>query len=547
MPRTPRAAATAARTTSRTGADALNMDSFMDSLVVAALAGTSKSGTRAPSETSVDALTASAGNWDELSPERQLLLRAGALAVYTQAGQLTHSLDTPTQPHPPETLPECPPPVAALMELLFVGEHQGLLPDALDRMRAAGWRLPSALLTQALGRTLAEERVKLLPVLGERGRWLARFNSRWTWAANALLEEELPANAETLWQEGTPAQRVEVLRRLRAVDPAKARAWVEEVWKQEKADLRAELLATFNVGLGLEDEPLLERALDDRGERARAAAASLLGRIPTSALATRMRARAEAMLTYAAGKLDAKPPSTFDKTWLRDGLSEKPPSGTGERAWWLMQVLRRVPPSHWAQRFAAAPAALLAATEGSKWRIPLVEGWTDAAERFAEEPWAAPLLGFWRAATEKEIKQARGSREGLCVQVVPFLSPAEREAWMLALIADPFAKNAPDLDEVLDILPKPWSDAVAAAYLAGLRAFSGSLTPKSSDGEPWEDTLDTAALALPPAFFTAALEPISLPEVPEGKRPNVPYLRDWLETFASTIRLRQRIAEEFAR
>jgi len=531
MPGKPRTNATAGATT-----DA------MEPIVTAALVGTAKSrATSTATGLPVDALTEALTGGDA---ERGLLLRAGAWAIYRQAGQVTGQPTPSIAPHPPETLAVCPPRAAALIESLLTGEHDELLPEALDRLRQAGLRLPHLLLPQALARTDDDERAKLLPVLGERGRWLARFNPRWSWAAETLAEGALPEHAETLWQEGTRGQRVEILRRLRAVEPAKAREWLEAVWKQEKADVRADLLETLETGLSAEDAPLLERAQDDRGERVRSAAVPLLERLPASALASRMRERAEAILVDTGGKVDAKPPTAVDKDWTRDGLPEKPPSSIGERTWWMIQTLIRVPPSHWERRFSASPEVLIAATNGSKWRIQIVEAWTDAAERFADRAWAVPLWRFWRAASEKEIKQARGSREGLCQQVGPLLPPAELEAWALSRIADPEAKTEPDLDDVLDMLPTPWSDAIGAAFVAGLRAFAATLTPKSDNGEPWEDVLDTASRALPPSCFAAALDPIPLPEAPEGKRPNLMYLRNAIESFVETIRLRARIREE---
>jgi hypothetical protein len=478
--------------------------------------------------------------------ERALLLRAGTWAIYTQAGKTVESAAAAIAPPPPETLPMAPPGAAALLESLLTNRRTDLLYEALDRMRQAGLRLPPLLLPTMLGYGDTYFRRKLAPVLGERGRWLGQFNKQWDWAAQTLSEtgDALPADAETIWQEGAQAQRVETLRRLRAADPAKAREWLEAVWKQEKADVRADLIKTLTTDLSEEDTALLERAQDDRGERVRSAAVPLLERIPTSGLATRMRARAESMLVYANGKLDARPPTAVDKDWARDGLPEKPPSSTGERTWWLIQALIRVPPSHWERHFPATPEALIAATEGSKWRIQIVEAWTDAAARFGDKAWAMPLWRFWREATEKEIKQARGSREGLCGQVGPLLPPAALEAWALGCIANPGAKNELDLDDVLDMLPTPWSEAVGAAFVAGLRAFAATLTLKSQNGEPWEDVLDSASRALPPSCFAAALEPIPLPEAPEGKKQNLTYLRNAIESFVETIRLRAHIRQE---
>src|SRR5262249_36316872 len=147
--------------------------------------------------------------------------------------------------------------------------------------------------------------------------------------------------------------------------------------------------------------------------------------LPTSALATRMRERGEAMLFMGDGKLDATPPGAVDSGWARDGLIEKAPSGTGERGFWLGQVLERVPPSHWEQHFGAPPDALLAATASAKWRITMAESWTEAATRFRDTAWASPLWQFWRQASDKEMKLAQNTRGELLRQLVPLLPAAE--------------------------------------------------------------------------------------------------------------------------
>ena len=88
-----------------------------------------------------------------------------------------------------------------------------------------------------------------MPVLGERGHWLSQFNQEWKWVNQLLLQTEklLPANVETIWQEGTLDERSMILRNIREVDPARARDWLTEVWKEEKAETRTALLATLEV------------------------------------------------------------------------------------------------------------------------------------------------------------------------------------------------------------------------------------------------------------------------------------------------------------
>src|SRR5258708_14781944 len=447
----------------------------MDPLVTAALVGTGqRAATDAATVPEVDALIASLPQGEI---ERALLLRAGAWAVYQQAGATPESTVEAPTPAPEEQLPACSPEAA---NLLCRVTEDALVIEALDGMRRAGLRLPFDLLPAMLDLHPDEQRAAVAPVLGERGRWLAQRNKRWSWVAQTLADASggLPDDAETLWQEGTAGQRVEILRRLRAVDAVKGREWLEPVWKREKADLRADLLNALGTGLGPDDEALLEAALDDKAERPRNLAQTLLLRIPTSKLMARMQERAAAMLVYAGGKLDAKPPATVDAQWLRDGLTEKTSAASGQREHWLRQALCRVAPAHWERRFGATPAALLTATEGSKWRGAIMASWAEAGERLREGAWAAPLWDFLRAATDKEIKQARGSRGGLLTQVLPLAAEADRESWALdaIAIANASSNSEPSLDDVLGALPHPWSEAVGTAYIAGLRSFAATLT-----------------------------------------------------------------------
>jgi hypothetical protein len=510
----------------------------MDPLVTTALVGT---GQRTAAEIAtapeVDSLIAGLPQGEA---ERALLLRAGAWAVYQQAGATPEAAVEAPVPAPEEQLPACSPEAAGLLRRVT---EDALLIEALDRMRRVGLRLPFDLLPAMLDLHSVELRAAVAPVLGERGRWLAQRNKSWFWVAQTLEDASggLPEDAESIWQEGTAGQRVEILRRLRAVDAAKGREWLGSVWKREKAELRADLLNALEVGLGADDEALLEDALDDKAERPRNIAQTRLLRIPTSQLVLRMQERAAAMLVYDGGKLDARPPTTVDAEWLRDGLTEKTSSASGQREFWLRQALCRVVPAYWEQRFSATPEALLAATEGSKWRIAIIESWTDAAERFGEASWARPLWEFWRAATEKDIKQARGTRGGLLTQVLPLAAEADREAWALGAIATASTESEPGLDDVLGALPHPWSAAVGTAYVAGLRRFAASLTAKSKSAEPWDDTLAAAGLALPMACFAAALEPIETPETGNWYLQN---FRKALDRLADVLRTRQRIYEE---
>ena len=118
-------------------------------------------------------------------------------------------------------------------------------------------------------------RRRLLPVLGERGRWLSRFREDWHWAGArdtiAVAARLDPARPEASLEEGTSGERQEALRRLRHADPTLARQWLADGIEGEKAETRAAILETMTVELSADDEVFLESRLDDRSENVRRA------------------------------------------------------------------------------------------------------------------------------------------------------------------------------------------------------------------------------------------------------------------------------------
>jgi hypothetical protein len=509
-----------------------------DAITTAALVGTARGAGQTVTGTAVDMLHVPGA-----STERDLLLRAGALAVYRAAGYAPSAAPAALTPAPDETKPECPANVATLMESLLGARNGVLLSEALARFNQVGYRLPHLLLPLALTQAPSECRPAMALAVGERGRWLSQFNRHWAWVGETLADESdvVPPDAVTIWEEGALGQRVQVLSRLRKGDPAKAREWVYAAWKREKVDARVALLETFEVGLGAEDEEFLVLALGDKTERVREGAARLLTSLQTSALAMRMRARAEAMLTLKNGALDAKPPTAVDAEWERDGLTEKGGQGAGQRAYWLAQVLGRVPPSHWEAQFGMAPDKLIAATAGSKWRINILESWNEAARRFKEQAWAAPLWRLWLDLSPKEMKQSHSDRSELCGIVAPMLALADLERFALEVLADPKKHDDFALSEILEMLPRPWSAPVADAWIAGVLEFIAGMTAQTKLAEPWYDTLETAALAMPETHFINKVEPL---DIPDSKHWQINSFRTQLEQWQTTVSLRRRIAKE---
>jgi hypothetical protein len=300
---------------------------------------------------------------------------------------------------------------------------------------------------------------------------------------------------------------VSALRTTRATDPAEARAWIEAAWKAEKADFREEMVAALVTNLSAGDEPLLTQALADRAAGVRAAAANLLARIETSPFASRARARAEPLLSYAApargvlgalksrlageahGVLSVSPPAAFDRAWAADGVVEKPPTGTGERAFWLRQMVSMVPPPHWEQRLGASIEALVKAATKTEWAQPLLAGWIEATVRFAARGWAEQLWAA-RIARESEGALALMTAAWLAPSVFPLMDATRftRRSRRSSTAAGPM-----DWTSILTKVPTPWSERLTDAFIRSLRRGLTSSQLDWQEAHAWGVCLDLAA------------------------------------------------------
>lgn len=521
-----------------------------DPIVAIALAGTSRQEhVKIATGTPVDALLE---QLPEGEVERTFLLGAGAWALYRQAGIQAPEAPEAVAPANNETLKECTPGAALLISRLLNGDQNQLLPEALEHMSTAKLRLPFHLLPLALNTTGKETRAALFPLLGERGRWLSQFNTSWKWVNNylAVAEDGLPADAETIWQEGTTGQRVEILRRQRAVDPGKALTWLEGVWKQEKAEARGEMIETLTLGLNAGDEPFLENALDDRASGVRAAAATLLARLPASAFSQRMRERGQQMLLMVKGSIRIEQPGEFEKAWLRDGMVEKPPRTISQRSWWLFQILTAIDPTFWESHLRASPAELLKLLPTDyAWKLPIVEGWSKAAITFDAQNWLAPLWSWWCEHYEEAQKKHALLEYGYREQLLQALPGPLAEQLLLDMLEKSSGDPPAYWSDLLSELPRPWSVELAQTYLRFFRAHATLEKMKDEHFNPYSDHwfqgLSSIALALPPACFAEALRPLAFPESEENRaRWQIQYAENQFKAFTETVHTRQKIHEE---
>jgi hypothetical protein len=519
----------------------------MDPIVTTALVGTVRQErVNLATGTPVDTLIA---ELPEGEIERKFLLSAGAWAIYRQAGKQSQRIAAVPEQAKAEQLRECSPGAALLLSRLLAGEQKPLLVEALERLHQKELRLPYHLLLHALNTTGREIRAAVFPVLGERGIWLSQLNRPWKWVQDFLPADtgSLPSDAETVWQEGSLGQRVEILRRLRAVDPGKACDWLKAVWKQEKAYTRGDFLTTLEVGLSAADEPFLEAALDDHVASVRAMAVSLLTRLPDSAFCTRMRQRGQNMITRRKEKLVVEPPRELSKDWQRDGIVENPPGTVAQRAWWLIQVLSSIEPAFWETHLGAQPTELFKLLAEDRWQMQVMEGWSKAAMSYNAPGWMMPLWAWWCEHHQEALEKRHLTDYNYREQLLKCMPGPVAEQIILDMINGGGGKPQGDWWELLAELHRPWSVKFAQTYLRLLRkhnTFEGIdvnvLNPRS---DPWFNDLPSLALALPADCFTEALHPWEVPDDPGWQ---IQYIRQQLQEFTETIQMRQKIHEEIA-
>ena len=329
------------------------------------------------------------------TPDEQLLARAAATVVYRRAGARPRRGLSPLQPAGAETLPRCSEAAALRLAAILGGEFIGVLDEWLELAAARGVRAPEELLPPLLaaGRGRSDA---VLAVAGERGRWLGELDEAWDLGVG-----------DDVWRTGTLEARRSWLRRERALDPERARLALAETWGEDDPRARAALLGEVATGLSLGDESFLEAGLDDRRQEVRALAAELLARLPESQLALRMTERAKALLRLGRGirgRLEAELPEQLDDAARRDIVLLKPPRGTGERAWWLQQLLAATPLPLWERELGRRPAELVALPVANKLATAVHAGRSHAAARQGAEAWAEALLPeTWDAAADRRL------------------------------------------------------------------------------------------------------------------------------------------------
>jgi hypothetical protein len=331
------------------------------------------------------------------NPATALLQALALTRAFHRAGASSHPASDPTSsPCPPESRPTLPTANIDSARRLLAGEFSELLPEWLHHATASGSILPARVLPDFLKAATGNPtlRTAMPGLVGERGLWIARRHPEFSW-----LLESATSVAESAWDEGTPAERLAWLRQTRASDPMRAAAAITSHWPHEDPAMRESIvrLATRQPHSG--DEPWLETlALKDRRQDIRDHAVSALMELPESAFRQRALDRARCFITIRTHpherSIHIDPPSAFDPTWSADAIKQKPPQGTGEKAWWLRQIIATIPIDDWPILLDRPEAELFATPCDNDWLEALLLGWLDAAQRWPDRALLTHFIPF---------------------------------------------------------------------------------------------------------------------------------------------------------
>ncbi|GHF67817.1 DUF5691 domain-containing protein [Streptomyces thermodiastaticus] len=428
-----------------------------------------------------------------------------------------------------------------------VHDLKGLLPQWLALANAHGYAPPPETLPALLdaARAHTDLRPAALAFAGPRARWLARLNPEWRF----VLREApaggagLPGPDDTdrirqLWEEGLFGERVALLAALRDRRPAAARELLASGWTSERAEDRLLFLDVLRTRLGPDDEPFLEQALGDRSRNVRATAAQLLSALPGSALAARMAERAAACVavdhTGGTPTLVVEAPHECDAGMQRDGVVPQAPSGRGERAWWLGQLLEAAPLSTWPGRLGGrTPQEIVALPVADDWQEELHAAWCRAAVRQKDARWARALLGAPESGGPGALSLAERSR------LVETLDTDERAEWVAGFIA---AHGLDEAFQLLEVCAVPWAAPLGRAVVDALEIA------RDAGSYPWSfsGVMGLADRCLDPAEADRLEKLVAVREVAQDAA-SARVEEHWAGEFqrlVTTLRVRSAMAEE---
>lgn len=318
------------------------------------------------------------------------------------------------------------------------------------------------------GTKSSEHRFDAARVVGARGRFIATHNPQWKWVYAKTTEatagsDEGPITSEALIG-ADPLVKASLAATWRHRDPDAARIAITEALPHENAPDRTGFIKALSTGLSLDDEQLLELAVDDKAKSVREAARYLLSLLPNSAFSNRMTDRLAPLVTskrFPRFSLTVQLPDVPTKeghaaafgAWERDGL---PTVGRASEA--LQKLVECTPIVWWSSTFDRPLADIIAKLEASEFEREIVIGFCHAAvvasrQGLAETDWIVPL---WFKLLERDSAPQPNGLSGNNLwwtarsSLVAIMSPSEVSSLPGLVLAG--GHNFPRMTEALNAL-----------------------------------------------------------------------------------------------
>ncbi len=442
---------------------------------------------------------------------------------------------------PAETRPLARQSAATLLQIIFATESW-LTHEALEVLEARRLRLPHAALAAVLHTMDTSLRTRIAKVAGERGRWLAQTLKEYQW----LLQIAASSDVQTLktsFDEGLLPEREAALREWRAIDSVAARIALQTAFAQEKADVRARLLAALEVNLSNDDAPWLESLTADRAASVQQAARLLLLSLPDSALRLRNRQVLANALRMDADGISLDVPESWPSALAADGLITPAKGQIATRAFAIRALASVTEPLDWLVLSGLDATRFVEALLRYAYFNEVFDGWIASKGEVSKvelgvltEPLLAKLLVQARAPGFAALDYPQKNRHQMLRTQLLKLLPCDAwvRMWPELLRDDDLRTFA------FSFLPKPWPIEISKLWLMRLSEQLVD-TPDSHIGNysqrtELESELHEARAGLAVSQFAAAL---ALKVSPAH------YLSDVIQQFQRELELRARIYSEF--
>lgn len=324
-------------------------------------------------------------------PEAHFLQAAALLLAYRRAGTQAATSPIPRlNPADAETLPYTNQQQNGILRKLLdedVYRNKGLINLWLQQCAAQQRIVSPEFLPDLLAfKSTFAHLSAFRQVLGQRGLWLAQLRSKWTLAS---------ADPEKIWEEGSTAERNELIQNLWKSDPAQALQHIQSAWSSSNAKERltwAQGLHHLRNDLALSFAEEVYQNLKSAGTKGKESLDQLLTTVaayllsqPTSTLYQQVKPTLQSLIQRNKGFLGLKEkvtlqlPSAFDAFFNEKNLvgimglgTEKGLNPAAQISAWFAQILAHVHPNCWEEVLGADWRVIFAAFD-SDYDLPLAE------------------------------------------------------------------------------------------------------------------------------------------------------------------------------